>query len=25
LEKVAAEIGPLEPVSTTGEAVGPGE
>jgi histidine ammonia-lyase len=25
LEKVAVEIGPLEPVSTTGEAVGPGE
>jgi histidine ammonia-lyase len=25
LEKVAAEVGPLEPVSTTGEAVGPGE
>ncbi|HLL98934.1 MAG TPA: hypothetical protein VK276_07625, partial [Rubrobacteraceae bacterium] len=25
LERVAAEVGPLEPVSTTGEAVGPGE
>jgi len=25
LEKVAAEVGPLEPVSATGDAVGPGE
>ena len=25
LEKVSAEVGPLEPVSTTGDAVGPGE